>query len=264
MQRSYQDRFFPSAPGFLFGIGRPRVSMYTNSANSRAAVWKIATPANPSANTAFSYSVNGVVVSVTTDGSTSRTELNGQLLEATRNSDILNVAFVSQTSTGLTITAREAGVPLVVNAGVGLTPTNTVVAAIPSGIKFGLFVAESADGEARLPATDTDKLVGVTLSTYAIERNAVGSNAVTEYPPNEAMDVLDKNNDTHGIWVYCVESDLTTADDIYVVAGGADAGRVTRSDSGTISVPEYKAKIVKNAIPAINGGFMVGISLNYI
>lgn len=269
MQKTYGQNFDISRPGFIAGMGMPRTKPYRNAANSLGDVFTIAIPTSPDANASYKISWGAIVAEALTDATPTQAELSASLLTAVRNSDIYGPWVPSLTGNVLTLKSRALGIPqtLTVNTNTtaDLVLTQTVIAANPSPIPFGLFVARKAGdeaGDARLVSAVTDKLLGVTLSTYAIERDSIGPDAGVAYQPNEMMDVVDNCNTLDGIWVQTVDLNITIDDAVYVVPTGVNAGKATRSSGGTITVPA--ARFETGSTVLLDGTPMVRVWYPYI
>lgn len=262
MQKSYALNFDISRPGFLSGLGKPRVRAKRNSADIKTQVWNFAITSLANS-TLYSITLNGITASFTTDSSATNSELLNGIVAAIRNSEIYDLAFPTIVGSAVRLTLRTPGATTLTATAVGFTVTSAVAGAEASPIPFGRFVArKTTDGadEARLPSADTDKLVGVTLSTYAIERDGIGQEATVAYYPGEMMDVLDRCNDLDGMWVEAVETDITVDDTLYVVVGGDDAGKVTKTASGNIELT-YTG-LVQGSVTNSDGTVMVLASVN--
>lgn len=265
MQKNYTQYFDLSRAGLLSGLGEPRVRAYKNSADTKAGYYTFAIPASPVASTLYSiFDASGRTAAYTTSASPTQTELGAGLLTSLRRSTLYSVASASLSANVLTVTARSSVAPLVLTtvtlpAGTAFN-AGTVSVAIP----FGAFVARRSSDladEARLPTLSTDKLLGVAMSTYAIEKDAKGTAAKVAYQPNEAMDILDRCNDMDGIWVSCIEPDLNLADTLYVSVTAPTAGYLTRNASGTIAL--VNSSLVRGSVVNSDGTLMALLSVNF-
>jgi hypothetical protein len=226
-----------------------------------------AIPANPLANTEYAvYDLDGQKTGYTTDASPTQAELGAGLLDAIRNSPLYDIATPKLEANVLTVTARSAIEPFSLGystAGGFSGSAYNQNGAAPGDVPFGVLVARRAtdlDDEARLPSLTTDKIIGVAMSTYAIEKTGIGQGAKVAYRPNEVMDILDRCNDLDGIWVPCVESDLNLSDTLYVTVSPTQGGRLTRSATGNI--PLTNASLVKGTVTNTDKSRMVLLSIN--
>lgn len=264
MQKNYPQKFDISRAGFLSGLGVPRVRALKNTADTKADYSVLTIPAAPTASTVYSVTdPSGNVTSYTTDATPTQSGLALGMLDALRNSPTYDLATPKLVNNVLTVTSRsEIDVfQLVGHAAFGITTFN--FGAITPSVPFGVLVAHrstDADDEARLPGLATDKIVGVAMSTHAIEKTAIGQGAQVAYPANEAMDVLDRCNALDGIWVRCVESDLSISEPLFVKVGGAMAGYLTRSAAGNIALTN--ASLVKGTVTNSDNSLMVLLSIN--
>lgn len=268
MQKNYARAFDISRPGFRIGMGTPRVQALTNSAQSLTDTWVLAIPAAPAANTTYSVTANNKTATVLTPAvAPTQAALRDLLIDAIQQSEVFDVfAATSTAPAAINLVARRLDAAVITTA-VGLVITNTVPFAKSNPIQFGRFVARAASDSpkvCRLPSTGADRLVGVTYSTYFAERDAIGADAKTAYKPDEVMDVLDRVNDCQGIWVECVEDDLTAADELYAVASlDPDlAGRVTRVAAGNIAINPNFYSLVSDSVVNSDLSRMVALSLN--
>lgn len=266
MQKTYSKKFDISRAGFLSGRGTPRVRAYKNSADTKADYVVFAIPAAPVANTEyFMLDSIGRRASYITDANPTQAELGAGLLSAIRNSPLYDVATPKLEANVLTVTSRseiDSFSLTYTNVG-GFSGTTFNFGASSPSIPFGVLVARRAtdlEDEVRLPSASTDKIVGVSMSTYATEKTAIGQAAKVAYQPNEAMDILDRCNDLDGIWVTCVEPDLSLSDPLYVCTVSPKIGWLTRSASGNI--PLTSASLVKGGVTNSDGTVMALLSIN--
>ena len=99
-------------------------------------------------------------------------------------------------------------------------------------IGFGLLVAQdpsTPDNVAHLPNSTNSKVVGVTLSTYAIEKDSIGPDAKTAYHTSETMDVVADTLSNEGINCRAIEPDISRTDVVYSSFAAATAGYATKS-----------------------------------
>ena len=238
-------------PGMLSGTGHPQIFPYQNAANGKQK-FTITVPGtvdNSGTYTLVFSSDNGEdqTISVTTSGSATTAELQGLILTAIRQNPVLFRWFtvVVTSATVLTLTVEGRVFPFTITCTTNGTTTNditvteTVAASTGSLIKPGLFVATKTTYPAEtaaLPSANTDAIVGVTVHTHWLERDAVGLDAEAGYEYLMTMNVLRKTLGFKGIAVRCVE-DLTLAStSLYVVASGANAGMLTTTSTSNIDV----------------------------
>ena len=265
MQKNYTQYFDLSRAGFLSGLGEPRVRAYKNSADTRATYYTFPIPAAPTASTIYSITdALGRTASYTTTATPLQADLGAGLLTAIRKSTLFSVASASLSANILTMTARSALTPMTLTT-VNLPGGAAFNAGIASvSIPFGVFVGRRSTDladEVRLPTLTTDRLMGVAMSTYAVEKDAIGTTAKVAYQPNEGMDILDRCNDVDGIWVSCVEPDLNLVDILYVSVTAPTAGYLTRNATGTIALTN--SSLVKGTVTNSDGTPMALLSLNF-
>ncbi len=275
MQKTYRRTFARMALGTIEGLGMPRVQSYENSGGSTYETYTLALPASPDNSTAYGVSAtppvgSAIPVSFTTDGSATRAELAAGLLAAIRASALYDhfVPTLNVAGTIITLVARAISTPytVTVSGGTGpsaITLTRTIQAATANSIPFARVVGQASTmegGQCRLFAQN-DRILGVALATHALEKDRVGPAAVTVWPPNEVVDVIDKSLANDGVWVECVESVATgiaLTDAVYIVhTAGADQGKVTKSSSSTTAYTT--ARFASGVTLDINGktGVMV-------
>lgn len=264
MQKNYPQKFDISRAGFLSGLGVPRVRALKNTADTKADYSVLTIPVSPVASTVYSVTdTAGNTATYTTDASPTQSELALGMLDALRNSPIYDLATPKLVGNVLTVTSRSEIDAFSLSGTAAFSIAVFNFGAITPSVPFGVLVARrstDADDEARLPGLSTDKIVGVAMSTYAIEKTAIGQSAQVAYPANEAMDVLDRCNALDGIWVRCAESDLTISEPLFVKVGGVTAGYLTRSAAGNIALTS--ASLVKGTVTNSDNSLMVLLSIN--
>jgi hypothetical protein len=272
----YSKTMDVATPGALSGDPSSHLTKaYINAAATAKQVHTITTPATVDASTLYSITVGDVTVSYTSDASPTQTELVNGLYNAFRTNPearSLKEIAISGTTLLLTSPRLEDTITVSVNSadttndlGVSITTAQNLGTAIP----FGVFVARASGatlGQAKLPTANTDKVLGITTIHQNIEKNLIGDKAIAEYAPMEVMDVLERCNSLDGVWVQCVESDITIDDTVYVVASGANAGFATKTSTSNISLATVAS--FKSGTQAVNrdnnGTYMVLVRFNQI
>lgn len=251
MRTNYNLYYDRAIPGMREGsINFPRVRAMTLSKGAVKEVWTITIPATPTPNTTYSVSLNNGlgVARFKTDASATQAELQTGLMNAIRSNPMFGQrGIVAILSTNLTFTAFNFGVENILTS--TLTVAKTTAAVLPALVPFGRFVARAA-GEtdpnvAGLPALTTDVILGITHIVKDIEttpvRFAGTSGLGTTYPYLDTMDVVDRTGESAGIWVECVESDITINDSVYVSVAAGHEGKATKVSSGTINISNRAA-----------------------
>lgn len=268
MQKTYRRRYAVAVAGMLYGFGTPpRVRSIVNSADSLTDTWDIPVPAPVDATT-YEVTVNGIIASVTTDfaGGIGATQeaLTTALLDAIRQSPIYDI--VSPTadlgSFTLQLVSREPGVALTVT-GTNLTPANAIAAAVSGSVPFGTFVGRQAadpEGTGRLMTTALDVPIGIALATHAIEKNGSYDLAVTEYQPDEVMDVVDAVNSNEGVWMKCAVASVSEGDTVYASYAPATRGFVTNVATNAVAVGQASFRSAVEVDP--NGENIVLVIIN--
>ncbi len=265
MQRNY-DMYMPeAAPGLLSGMGNSRILPFINGVGLVYDQYSLTIPATPTSSTVYSVTVDGITTSFTTDASATNAELEDGLLNSMRTNPEFNSrveATLDAVANTITLTARQYLQPLAVSA-----PQFTVTritASLPkiSPIPFGRYIARKStyvQDVAALPTATTDKLVGITLSNHGTEKTGMYDEAIAGYPAMSTMNAVDRTNDRKGIWVECVEANLTPDDTVYVAVTAGNEGKVTRVTSGTIAT--VNARIMAKTV-VCNGKNLVLVSHN--
>lgn len=242
----YSKTMDVATPGALSGDAVSIVNKaYINAAATASEVHTVVTPATVDASTLYSITIDGITVSYTSDASPTQTELRDGLYNAFRtNPEARSLAAIAISGNNLTLTAtRPTDTHLVsVNSADttnDLSVSITTAQNLGTTVPFGVFVARAAGdaiGTAKLPAANTDSVLGITTAHQNIERDIVGDQGVTEYKALEVMDVVQRCGSLDGVWVRCVESDIDLDDTIYVVASGANAGYATKTSTSNIDI----------------------------
>lgn len=265
-----------ATPGALSGDPTSHLTKaYINAAATAKQVHTVTTPATVDASTLYSITVDDVTVSYTSDASPTQTELRDGLYNALRtNPEIGSLKDVAISGTTILLTSRRLEDTHVVSVNSGDTTNDlgvsiTTAQNLGSAIPFGVFVARASGdalGQAKLPAANTDKILGITTIHQNIEKNLIGDSAIVEYKPMEVMDVIERCNSLDGVWVQCVESDIDIDDTVYVVASGANAGFATKTSTSNISLATVASFC--SGTQAINrdnyGTYMVLVRFNKI
>lgn len=265
MQRNY-DMYMPeAAPGLLSGMGNSRILPFVNAVGLVYDQYSLTIPASPASNTAYSVTVEGITATFTTDATATNTELEEGLLNSMRTNPEFNSRVESTldaVANTITLTNRYYNTPLTVSA-----PQFTVTritATLPkiNTIPFGRYVARKptyAQDVAALPTATTDRLVGIALSNYGTEKTGMYDDAIAGYPAMTTMNVVDRTNDRKGVWIECVEANLTQDDSVFVAVTAGNEGKVTRANTGTIAT--VNARIMARTV-VCNGKNLVLVSHN--
>lgn len=261
-QTNFASEMPPALPGMINGMGTFVALPYTNNINT-IDTWTFTPPATVSNNTVYTLAASGNTVRFTTDADATPAELMGGLFAAARSdaqfwSDV-DITLAPGTNV-ITLTGRGVGQKLAASS----TPTtpnpivavNTVVASIGNVIPFGRFIGRKAGyfadpldnaGPASLINHASDfTILGVTIASQVVERTGrFGDAAKDGYPMGSWMDTMVDTGTIKGIWVECVEADLTPADSAYIAITAGNEGKLTRSATGTVNV-STKVKILNN------------------
>lgn len=253
MQRTYKEYLDRAIPGLLHGLGNATIEKFCNSGGLQADKWEIAIPASPTANTLYSVTVDGVKVQFQTDTDPTQAELESNLFVAMRT----NGLFTSKTEAELNgqnhkiiLSSRFFNVPLTVNTSpVTLAATHSTTTPPPlSIIPFGRAVARKPGylyDQAALATASSDEILGITVSTHAMERVEQSYQATTSvysvsaqigYKPLDVMNVVIRTSDLTGIYVETVEDNIQLTDRPYVSIALGHEGKITKSSSGTIPI----------------------------
>lgn len=274
MRYNYNLQFDRATPGMGEGsINFPRVKALVSVKNAVKEVWTLAIPASPASSTIYTVKLNNGLGTArfTTDASATQAELQAGLLNAIR----VNPAFgqrgiASVSGNNVLFTALEYGIEnTLVVTGASLTATKTTAMTIPLPVPFGRFVArantETNPKVAGLPTATTDVILGITRIVKDIEMQPLtyqGANySGTTYPYQDVMDVVDRTGESSGIWVECVEADITINDDVYVSVAAGHEGKATKVTSGTIDI-SAKAEFKCSPVVTSTGAVCVLIGFN--
>lgn len=272
MRINYNQYYDRAIPGMREGsINFPRVRALILKKGAIKEVWTIAIPASPTASTTYSVTLNNGlgVARFTTDASPTQAELQTGILNVIRANPMFGqrgIAAIS--STNILFTALNLGIENLLTTS-GLTVTKTTAAVMPSLVPFGRFVARAAGDTdpylAGLPSATTDIVMGITHIVHDIEstpsRFAGSSGLGTTYPYLDVMDVVDRTGESGGVWVECVESDITINDPVYVSVAAGHEGKATKTSSGTIDISN-KAAFLRPPVASSNGTLSVLVGFN--
>lgn len=218
-------------------------------------------------------STTATQVSTSFSGTHTVAGVNNALAAAINNDkDIFQYAFATSSATNVVVRGRTANTSwasavAVASAGTAgnSLATSTVSAAVSGNIPFGVFVGTNTGDRTntvRVPSNTNTKIVGVSMATHAAEKTVIGPTGVAVYPPNQALDVMDRTGNLEGIWVRAVESDITTTDTLCVSVAAATAGFATKTTgSSTISLAS-RGEFASNATTDANGQPIVLVSFN--
>jgi hypothetical protein len=249
--------------GLIHGLGLPGIRTLINAALDALNAWTIAVPATIDASATYQVVVTQitgtfplmmpVTVTVTTAATAPTQAAFTQTLLDSLRADLTLNSYFSITSSGNTITLKAVrlGDSFSVTSPSNATTTNdlalaeTVAMSRSGPIPFGRFLVQKISAVAdklnvaRLPTTATGvRVAGVTVCTYAIEKDRKGADAKTEYQPNEGMDVLHQQAATLGIDVECDSVNLNPVGALYIdcVTAGKQ-GRITSVATNNLPLP---------------------------
>lgn len=248
---NYRQYYDVATPGRIWGTQSDLlIKPYLNGSPGDKEQWTVTLPETPTANTVYGINVNSYLVQVNSGSSPTTATLKAQFLNAF--SAQLSSSFVpaqmvasnlvTATDGGdetLLITARkEEQVLSVITSGANLTASRTTPATTRESIGFGLIVVADPSNwkAAMLPTGSGNRVVGVTLNPYDIEKDAFGEAGKACFVPDEPMDVLARTNGAEGIWVHAVEPNLVPGDPIYVSYAAGSRGKVTKSSTNAIAL----------------------------
>lgn len=250
-----------------------QIRPYVNKGGGVLERWTIGTPSTVDNSTRYAITIpDRVVIGFTTDANATRAELLAGLLAAWNENAVANSLLdAAVVGNDFILTAKrtiDTFTPLV-NAGEttnDLTLTKSASATSAPLIPLGVFVSRASnwkEGLCRLPAAN-DRLIGVTCLNPQIERVGVGETADEGYVENSKMDVLTKTGLNKGIWVRCVESNLTEDDTTtYVSHAAGIQGFLTRSDQNSLATASIGVKVEGNSIWSdLNGCYIVPVAVD--
>ena len=266
MQRNYELDHPIASPGLLFGNGEPRVQPYVNAAGLEYQIIRV-TVSTATANATYTVTINNFTASYTADAAPTTASIRDGLFLAMRN----NPEFMAQAkvevlaSTSINLIASDIYTSLDAIGSSGLTVTETQVASPePPVIPFGRFVATDAsfmDRVAYLPQDVNDRIIGVTLSTHAVEKMGVGIQAQAGYKPFDTMNIIDRTVNCVGVWVECIQDDIDQDNNLFVSYAAGTEGVLSRISSLGRNVTD-QVNVVRKPIKA-NGRNLICVSLNF-
>jgi hypothetical protein len=247
------NRYMPVAvPGMMSGMGS-RISLpHTNTVSAVDTV-TVTPPSTVDENTEYDLTVNGVTVSFTTDSSATPLELGTGLLAAIQADPIvygLVDAVLDPTSHVITLTARTVDFSLLVTTNSAVTTNDIAIAKTVTSsenyiIPFGRLVGrkstyaldykEGVSAATLIDSATGYQVLGVTLSSQATEKVGLFNRAKDGYAFGSVMNVLTNTGTYKGVWIECVEPDLTVADTAYIAVSTGNEGKLTRVSSGNVS-----------------------------
>lgn len=144
--------------------------------------------------TLYSFYVGDELISYTSDGTATETEIHAGLKAAfDANPVAFGLATAVATATELTITARFEGIPVTVEAADALLTVVTTAAVTGAGMPFGRAVVEGSDSDnVVLPggSAAAADFVGVSIMTYDEVSNTIGDGTVTGYRAGTSARIL--------------------------------------------------------------------------
>lgn len=238
---TYGKKYDISSPGRTWGLNQAlSVKTYTNDSPGDKEQWTIGIPATPDADTVYAITVGTYRVAVDSGATPTQTNLQSQLVsafESTLNSTISpppaikSLVTVSSSGTDILLTAVDYEQEnLIFVEGNGLTATLTTPKSVPSGIGFGLLVVQGSDYQkAKLPDAPGQRVVGLTMNPYDLEKDQFGPYGKAYFEPGDPMDVLDRSNDAEGLWVQVMENDIVPGDPVYFSYAANTKGKITKN-----------------------------------
>lgn len=251
----------------------------TKSVNPSVEVWSIVLPATVDNSATYSFTVDEIPVSFTTDASATTAELLTGLVAAFNNHpQALGKANIVKGFDRFLLTGKTPFQTIAVTVTSNgtttndLTVTKEVAAAADSGlIKFGTFVVTHGLSDitgfaVKPPTSASETVLGIAGRTWASEQHgwfnsALVSSQTEGYPLNETIDVVTDTGANPGYFVRCIESTIGVNDTLYVSVAAETAGWVTTSSGGTIALSgATRAKVIVPAQYAPDYGiYCVGI-----
>lgn len=255
MRTNYNPYFDRAIPGMREGsINFPRVRCSVLKKGAVKEVWTITVPATPTADTVYQVTINNGlgVARYKTDANPTQAELRTGILNAMRTNPMFGQKGIPELDTGnvanIKFTALNFGIENILSS-TNLTVAKTIAGVMPMRVPFGRFVARPAGSTdpdmAGLPTEITDIVMGITHIVHDIEdapsRFAGTSGLGTAYPYLDAMDIVDRTGEATGIWVECVDPDITINDSVYVSVAAGHEGKATKNTTGTIDISNNAA-----------------------
>jgi hypothetical protein len=277
-QKHYGLYYDQAVPGQVQGTEKEKVRTLKNSALSSPQIITVTPSAAGTA--AATYRLIFDVPGKTTDQSSvtaaftashSVAQITSALASAINYNETLFQLGVATSTANVVSIAGRSGVSNYANGATASGGTITLAIANASfmessPIGFGLFVAPNASdsyNEARLPDTTNSKIVGVTKTVSDIEKIGIYQNAKAAFHPNEVMDVVSDTLGNEGMWMRCVETDISHTDTIYASAAAATRGWVTRTPGANSVAVANKAKVMKPSQINRDGSAVVLVELRF-
>lgn len=196
--------------GQRLGVGPHRVSSFKNNAVPVAKVVDVLATAQNT--TAYTLKINGITISVTSDGSGTAAEVRDLLLAAIAADAYANaLVTVAASGANCRITERNpaAGEVAITEADANLTLTVITAHGEYEPMAAGIAVARG-DGDREIRKLSSGASVaGITVHSHAIGDSDLDGEAL--YDANSVIPVL-----TSGMLLVKVEEAVTPADDVYV------------------------------------------------
>lgn len=241
----YSSYLSPAHPGMLHGLGSARIDAYVNGNSALTDIWELAIVA-PVVGTVYEVVVDGYKATYKAVTGDTQDTFGLNLYKAITQSPLVyrgaNFTYDSTTDK-IIVESREPGKVLTITSTLNATRTQNATG-LPPAIPFGRAVAQKTSYNAKevtLPLAASDVVKGVAISTHWIERVGVPAGPAA-YQPKDSVNVLDRTNDLKGVWVECVEADITEADPVYVSVQAGNQGKFTKTATGNIAEPAAKFK----------------------
>lgn len=208
--------------------------------------------------TTYSFYVGDELISYTSDGTATETEIHAGLLAALEANPVAyGLCTGVATATELTITGRFAGIDLNIEAADALLTVTPTAADEGSALPFGrAVVAGSSDGYIALPdgGSAAADILGISVHTYDVQAQAIGAD-VEGYAPGTSASYLR----TGRIFVEGTQaSAATSASAVWIGTDTAEAGMFFTADNvGTtrIQITDGSLKWFKANVIEIKRGF---------
>jgi hypothetical protein len=253
MSRFNYSQYYIASPGRIWGTQADLlIKPYINGNPGSTEQWSVTIPSSPVANTIYAIIVNGYRIAVDSGATPTQATLKSQLLNAfnaqlaatfTANPAVNSFVTATNGSTAiLLLTANKYEEKnLILTEGTGLTASVTTQQVARAGIDFGLIVVAAPNNwhKAMLPQATSDRVLGVTLSPYDIEKDAFGEKGKANFPADEPMDVLVRTNGAEGVWVQSDSSSLVPGDPVYVSIAAETRGKVTKNPTNAINISSF-------------------------
>lgn len=269
-QVSYKHKFDRARIGMLEGTFNDsgRVRCYQNNANGKKEVWTIGVPASPDNSTEYSIKVGDATARFMTDEDATQEELLNGMLNALRTNPVVGSRYSTRVDgTNLVLTAKNTEFEFLVSSESGFTVNKTQAKVEPDPIPFGRIVARAASepsSTCKLLSLTTDRILGISMAPYDLERNGVGSAAYTEYPPYSSVDVIDRTASTSGIWMECDSPDIKIDDVVYASTSAGDEGKLSKTTTASFLSLLGMARFESDAIILESGKLAIKVSFNLV